>query len=169
MKGGKTMISKKILLPVIAAAFAGVTVLGVPNVNAQTTSAPFANMVDAISQKFGLDRTKVQAVVEEVHKKNQVERTAMMKQKMETKLTQDVKDGKITEAQKQAIIKKLAEVHASVVPGSMKDKTPEQRKQEMEAKRSEMSNWAKSQGIDPDYLLKIFGRSGMHKQGWAKP
>ena len=169
MKGGENMISKKIILPVVVLAIVGTAAFGVAQVNAQTSNQPFANMVEAISQKFGLDKTKVQSVVEEVHKQNQEKRQAMMQQRLEEKLTQDVKDGKITEAQKNAIINKMKQLRSNMTPGAMKDKTPEERKTEMDTKKTEITNWAKSQGIDPNYLMELFGRGGMHKQGWAKP
>ena len=162
------MISKKILIPVVVLTIVGAATYGAATINAQTTT-PHAGLIEAISQKFGLDKTKVQSVADEYRKTHQAERQEMMKQKMEEKLTQDVKDGKITEAQKQAIIKKLAEVKNAFNPDSVKNMTPEERKKAMDDKHAELEKWAQTQGIDPNYVIRGEGRRGMLKQGWAKP
>lgn len=162
------MISKKVLIPVIALTIIATTATYATSINAQTTT-PHAGLVEAISKKFGLDKTKVQSAVDEYRKVHQTEKQEMMKQKMEEKLTQDVKDGKITEAQKKAIIKKLTEVKNSINPDTIKNMTPEERKKAMDDKHAELEKWAQTQGIDPNYVIRGIGRHGMLKQGWAKP
>src|SRR3989344_1136105 len=152
------MLTKKILIPVIAITVAGTAAFGVASANAQTTAYPLSGLAGAISQKFGIDKTQVQSVVDDYHKKHQEEKRQMMQKRMEEKLTQDVKDGKITEAQKQAIIKKFTEMKSSVKPESFKDMTAEERKKAMENKRTELKSWAESQGIDPNHILQRFGR-----------
>jgi hypothetical protein len=48
---------------------------------------------------------------------------------------------------------------------ALKDKTPEQRKAIMDAKRAEIEKWAKDNGIDIQYLQPRFGRPGGHMGG----
>jgi phenylpyruvate tautomerase PptA (4-oxalocrotonate tautomerase family) len=163
------MISKKILIPVIALVITGGTVFVASGVNAQTPADRLSELSEVIAQKFGLDKSKVQTVVDEFHTSKMKERHAEMQKKWEDKLTQDVKDGKITETQKQAILKKLAELKSANNPDTMKNMTAEERKKTMETKRAELKSWAESQGIDPSYVIFGFGRGGLHKQGWSKP
>src|SRR3990167_5943501 len=97
------MISKKILVPIVVMTIVSAAAFGATRINAQSTSEPFSGLVDVISQKFGLDKAKVQSVVGEYHKTRQEEMKQIMQKRIDEKLSQDVKDGKITEAQKKAM------------------------------------------------------------------
>ncbi len=163
------MISKKILIPIVVLTIVSAAVIGAGSINAQTTNEPFSGLVDTIAQKFGLDKSKVQSTVDEYREKHQQERQQMMQQKIEDKLSQYVKDGKITETQKQAILKKHQELRNKFNPETMRNMTQDERKKAMDEKQAEIKSWAEAQGIDPNYFMFGFGRGGMHKQGWAKP
>lgn len=163
------MISKKILIPVIALVITGGTVFAAYGVNAQTPTDRINGLAETIAQKFGLDKSKVQTVVDEFHTSKMKERQAEMQKKWEDKLTQEVKDGKITDAQKQAILKKLDELRSKYNPDTISNMTVEERRKAMEAKQTELKSWADSQGINESYLIFGFGRFGMHKQGWSTP
>lgn len=151
------MLRNKILLPVLAVTIGGVALFGVSQVSAQNTDGP-SELVSAIAQKFNLPQDQVQQVFNEQKEKHH----AQMQVKMDEKLTQLVKDGKLTEAQKQAMIAKMAEMKNNFNPDALKDLTPEQRREKMDQHRQEMENWAKSQGIDPTLLMFNFkiGRGG---------
>ena len=150
------MLSKKILIPVLAAGILGVGVVGVSQVHAATNTDPSSSLVDALVKKFNLDKTQVQTVVDEFHNQRKAERQATMKTKVEDRLTQAVKNGKLTEAQKQAILDKLASVKNSFDANAFKNMTPDQKKAAIQKQREELKAWAKSQGIDPVYLM-FFG------------
>lgn len=79
----------------------GLAGFGVTHVNAQA-SATYQSMVQRLAQRFGLKESDVQTVFDSA--KN--DRMARMQARQEQRLTQEVKDGKITEAQKTAILAK---------------------------------------------------------------
>lgn len=85
------------------------------------------------------------------------------KGRQEDRLTEAVKDGKITEAQKTAILSKLVEVRKSNDPETMKDMTDDERKTAMEKQQTELKTWATEQGIDVQYVL--MGLGGGNPQG----
>lgn len=152
------MLKSKLLIPVLAVTVGSTALFGVNQIYAQDSNNPNSSLVQKIAQKFNLDQSQVQAVFDE-HKS---EHHAVMKQKMSDRLTQLVSEGKITDAQKQAIIAKMSELKGNFNPEAFKDLTPEQRRQKMEEHRTEMENWAKSQGIDPQYLMFYKMGKGMH-------
>lgn len=124
--------------------------------NATDESVPMSSLAQRIAEKFGLDQAEVQVVFDQ-------EREAMhakMQADYEERLTQLVSEGKLTEQQKQLILSKHAELQAnrqSVIEG-MKDKTDEERKVAMNTERQELTDWAKENGIDVQYLMFKHGR-----------
>lgn len=115
------------------------------------------SLVAAIAQKFNLNQADVQTVFDEERNKREIE----MRQQMEAKLTQAVTDGKITEAQKNAIITKFSDMKKDRPnPEEFKNLTAEQRKAKMEERKTEMENWAKENGIDLQTLQGLIGRRG---------
>jgi polyhydroxyalkanoate synthesis regulator phasin len=87
---------------------------------------PVTSLVQKIAQKFGLREADVRAVFD-----------------------QYVKDGEITGAQKQLIIKKHKELVAELQTDmqSMKGKTPVERKAAVDAKRKALDDWEKQNGV----------------------
>ncbi len=156
--GGEYM-KRKIILTAVA-----ITVLGAGTLAASTAFAQndttnkdhMSPLVQKISDKFGLNKDEVQAVVDEHH----TQRKAQMHARFEEKLTQAVKDGKITETQKQAIITKFKELkeHKSVGKESLRSMTPEQRKAAFEKKHQELKEWAQANDIDLQYLIPHGGK-----------
>lgn len=150
------MIKKKIFFPVLALAIIGTSLATTNFVSAQNTTGS-NSLVAAIAAKFNLNQSDVQAVFDEEHQKRETE----MKQQMEAKLTQAVADGKITEAQKQAILKKFAEMKNNRPnPDEFKNLTQEQRKAKMDEKKKEMETWANQNGIDLQTLQGLIGHAG---------
>jgi hypothetical protein len=150
------MLRKTVLLPIAALVIGGTAFLGVSHVSAQNTDGHL-DLIAAIAQKFNVPQDQVQQVFNDHRAKRQSE----MQAKMDERLTQLVKDGKLTEDQKQAIIAKLAEEKNNFNPDSFKDLTPAQRREKMEQHRQEMENWAKSQGIDLSVIMPMkMGRGG---------
>ncbi len=130
-------------------------------VQAETTSGG-STIVQKIAEKFGLNQSDVQAVFDQ----DRAEHKAQIEQKFNAKLDQDVKDGKITEAQKQLIIAKRAELEANMKANfeSMKDKTPEERKALMESEHQALKDWASQNNIDLKYMgFMRFGGGGPGK------
>lgn len=113
----------------------------------------FSSLVDKIAQTFNLDRTKVESVVAGVRNEHRAEMREKLEEHVGNRLDTAVKNGKITEAQKQAILAKLAETKKNFNPDAFKNMTPEERKAAMEKQRADLQAWAKSQGIDPSFIM----------------
>ena len=136
----------------------GTVLFGAVNTFAQNTVSdqnPMSSLVQKIADKFGLNKDEVQAVFDQ----NRQEHQAQMQTRFEDQLTQDVKDGKITEAQKQLTLTKRQELQANrqTKMESMRNMTNEERKVAMEKERQETENWAKENGIDLKYLMGGLG------------
>lgn len=126
---------------------------------AQTATTPYQTIIQKLVAKFGLKQADVQSVFDEARSEHQ----AQAQTKLDDKLSQAVKDGKITEAQKQAILAKLKELQASKLKSreTWKSQTPEERRAAMEKQKTELEAWAKANGIDMSYFF------GWHK-GFVK-
>lgn len=137
---------------------AGATGLGVASAATDTTNSSSSSLVDKIASKFNLNESDVQAVVDQDRSEHEAQRQAQM----EKKLTQAVTDGKITSTQKDLILAKQKEAKAAMESDrdSMKDKTAEERKAAMDQKRTDLENWAKSNGIPTEYLRFVMGGHG---------
>lgn len=161
------MNTKNTLAVLAVTGFLGLGILNSGAVYAQenvaVVSKPnfFSAVVDKISATFGLDKAKVQAVVDEVEKEHKATMNTEMKKRQEERLNKLVSEGKITEAQKTAIIKKHEEMRNNFNPETFKNMTEEQRKAAMEKQHADLEAWAQSQGIDPEYLkMKIHMKMG---------
>lgn len=156
---------------VIAGAIASIGIAGLTGIgiaNAETTSSntsPHTKLVEALASKFNLNKDEVEKVFDEQHATMQAERTA----KVNESLAKLVTDGKLTQAQADAIKAKRTELEAAREANkpdrsALDAMTEEQRKTEMEkhrtereTKRTELESWAKEQGIDAQYLRYIMG------------
>lgn len=122
-------------------------------------------IVQMISDKFHLNKSDVQSVFDQHRTTHMQER----QQKIADRLTQAVKDGKITEGQKTLIENKLKELVANRQSSfdKLKDMTPDERRAEMQKQKDALDAWAKQNGIDPQYLFPGFGMGmqGMHERG----
>jgi len=137
-------------------------VLGATNVSAQEGSSnPMSSLVSKIAQRFNLNESEVQAVFDEHHN----EMHEQMQSNFEDRLSQLVLEGKITEAQKAAIVAKMEELHANKEAwiSDFENLTPEERRAKMLEKRAELEAWAAEQGID----LSVIGplKFGHHRGG----
>lgn len=120
----------------------------VRSIKANSNNSTFPPIVERLVEKFNLNKTEVEKVVEEYRN----ERIQQKKQLMEERLSQAVKDGVINESQKQALLKKFEEII-----------------QRREQEKQEFQNWLSNQGIDMQklapYLGKIRGRCGFKGMG----
>lgn len=151
----------------------GITGFGIANAATPANGQPKDGaLVQAIADKFKLNKTDVQAVFDEQHAKMQNDREADLKNRQ----AQLVKDGKLTQKQSDAITDKRAELQKerSAFRADMQSKTADERKTEMEKRHTELDNWFKDQGIDSKYRYLLMGgrshggaggeghRGGMH-------
>lgn len=140
-------MKKQVIFPAIAIgtlALAGALWFGSSKVEAASTTTD--TLVEKIAQKFNLPQDQVQATFDEVHSEKQATRVA----EQSTKLDQAVKDGVITQDQKDRIVAKMSE-----------------KRTERRAMRSEMQQWFKDNGIDETKLQSYLGggREGMGHRG----
>lgn len=102
----------------------------------QTTSTP--TLLDRIIEKFSLNKTEVETVINNFRDEKQTQMQALF----EEKLTAAVKNGELTEVQKQLILAK----HTELVKQNEVDNTNRQ------ARRAELESWATQNGIDLKYF-----------------
>lgn len=122
-----------------------------------------ANMVNAFSQKLGIDPDKAEEAMEQVRAEHQ----AQMQEALTEDLEEAVSSGKLTEAQKQLILEKHEELKSTREQRQLSraQLTREERLAQREQERSELLDWAEANQIDPEFISfgpKLDG-SGMGK------
>ncbi len=154
----KTLTNRKKLIMATLAitAVSGVTALGIGKAFADTSSK--TTLVQMIAQKFNLNQSDVQSVVDQYRQDRQTQMEAQFK----TKLDQDVTAGKITAAQETLIINKHQELatNRAAQMANFKAMTQAQRQAAMQKNKQDLTDWAKQNGIDVQYLFGGFGRMG---------
>lgn len=141
----------------VVAVVAGGLTLSSSMARAQDIGDRHQSLITRIAQKFNLKESDVKAVFEEEH----AAREAEMKAELEQKLTAAVTADKITEAQKNAILNKLNEMHEGKPDReSFGHMTEAERRAAMEQKRAEMEAWAKDNGLTIDILQDLGGFGG---------
>ncbi len=129
---------KKALIASIATAGVAASVLVGGVTFAQTNGQnanPRASLAQAIASKFNLNKDEVVKVMDEQHQAEMNER-----------LSQAVKDGKLTEDQKNKIIAKQAEMKPKF-DAAHAETDSAKRKEALDALHKEMQQWAKDNGI----------------------
>lgn len=176
------MKSKKIILPFIILFFAAGTLFITPQAEAFNFGAGgdglLSNLIQFISQKFGLDKNQVQNAVNEY--KNQVRasitpRPTLSPQDIQarekSRLDYLVQRGKITADQKKAILDELTTIRSKYSLDNLKNLTPDQRRTKLQEMQNELKDWAKAHNIDQSFLVPGFGfgrfggMSGFEKKG----
>ena len=110
-----------------------------------------SSIIDQLVSRFSLNEDEVQ----EVFDANRTERTAEKQANQEDKLATAVADGDLTQEQSDLITAKLTETKDDFVDDNenLSDKTTEERKELMEARKAEIEAWAEENGIDSSYLM----------------
>lgn len=154
-------MNKKITFPFIAlGVLAFGTLITQSNAFADDKINSETTIVEKIATKFNLNKDEVQKVFDEERKELHIK----MQEKNALRLEALVKEGKITQAQKTLILNKQKEMQKQREnhKEEFKDMTPEERKLKMEARRTNIENWAKENGIDPTYLFPSKGMMSKH-------
>jgi hypothetical protein len=157
-------MKKQLITMAVVGTILGTGLLATNTIYAQTTTPtnPISSLVDKLATRFGLKPADVQSVFDQ----HRQERQAAMQAKFESRLTELVVSGKITEAQKQLILakhKEMADKRQSEMQ-SFQTMTAEQRQAAMQQKRTEreterqaLEKWATANGIDIQYLMNGMG------------
>lgn len=150
-------MKKKIIIPLLAVAIVGIGAFGISQVHAQSNGSPASGLVSAIAQKFNLDQNQLQLFVASYRQQNRQVR-------LQTRLDRLVSQGKITQAQKQAILTEIASLKTKYNLNSLGTMTPQEKRQAFQNAHSEFKTWAQSQGIN----LPLFGRGfkRFNRIGW---
>lgn len=154
------MINKKVLASILGITLLGSTLFGANYVAAQDAATTTPSIVLRLAEKFNLNKDDVQKVFDEHRQENQ----KYMQQQLNNRLDQAVKDGKITQAQKDAILKKHSEmVNVKFEKTNFKELNREERQKIGQEKRAEMEAWANEIGLDLSTLHELLGQPGMSK------
>lgn len=147
----------------VGVGLASMTAVGVANAASQTSTTKtdgMSSLVQAIADKFKLKTSDVQAVFDS-------ERTKMDAQREADAVAQQaqlVKDGKLTQAQSDAITAKRAELQkqreADRAADATSTKTSTERQTEMQARKTALDTWLNEQGIDTQYAYLLMGGRG---------
>lgn len=164
-------MTKQAVLTAVAVAVIGAGTFAASSAFAQSSTTvekdTMSSLAQKIADKFGLNKADVEAVFEADRK----ERHKKMKTAYSAQLDQYVKDGKITEAQKQLILEKHNELeakHQSLMQ-DMQNMTADERKSAMQKEKQALSEWAKENGIDLQYLMPFRVKVGGHGMKGEKP
>lgn len=143
-----------------AATFMGVGAASAASSTSNTKTDPMSSLVDALVSKFNLKKSDVQAVFD-------AQKATMDKQR-EADVTAEIKqlvtDGKLTQAQADAITAKRATLQKEheANRSSMDSKSDTDRKAAMDAEKTALDSWLKEQGISTDYAYLLMGGHGGH-------
>lgn len=143
-------VSKKIaVIPAIAGLIgsAGLTAKVLAETGTSDDSGPSISLVQRIANYFSLDKNEVQKVFDE----NKADRINDRQQKLETRLDQAVKDGKLTSEQKEKLLAKLKELQGQIKDDRVNDR--KEHRQQMQQNRDELKQWAKDNGINLEEVL----------------
>lgn len=125
------MLTKKIIIPVVFLAIAGVALIGGTQAFAEENGKT-TTLAQKLATRFNLNQDEVGQFFEEVHR----EKSEEMKVRFEERLSQAVAKGEITEAQKKLIMDKHSEMRTS-----------------MENGREELKAWLEENGISEEYFM----------------
>ncbi|MBU0978611.1 hypothetical protein KKF92_02150, partial [Patescibacteria group bacterium] len=113
-------------------------------------------LVQKLAERFNLNQADVEAVLNQYQSERRDQMHTNRRAQIEERLTQAVSDGQITQAQKDALLAKLAELKAD--RPDIADLTLPERQARMESHRADMTAWAQANGLDPNLLPNILGR-----------
>lgn len=115
-------------------------------------SDKMTDLINALAKKFNLKKADVQAVFDEQHSKMDAQREVDFK----ANLSRLVKDGKLTQAQADAITAKQAEIKNDMEAKRKSGTKPSE--SEMQSKRTELDEWFSDKNIPSKYHYLVMGK-----------
>lgn len=152
-----------IILPVLGISLLTGGVVMAASDSISTIKKPFTGLAQAIATKFNLSEVDVQSVIDEAMKNGRAEMKKNCPNE-NTRLTQAVTDGKITQAQADLIKAKHEELQTVRKDNmeKMKTMTATEREAAMNAEKESLQKWAKDNNI-PEEFAGMYG--GGHGRG----
>jgi hypothetical protein len=143
-------MKKKLLLATASILSAGLIIASTTPIAAEEPATHQESLIQRLAQKFNVKESDVKAVFDE----ERAARRAEHHQQVESKLTEAVSDGKLTEAQKQLILTKHAELQREMEQQqtAWQAKTPAERRTLMAERREALEQWAQQNNIDLEYF-----------------
>jgi hypothetical protein len=136
------MVNRKVLSASLAAGVIGLTgAAGVAMAATDTSSTTYPPIVQKIADKFHLKPADVQQVFKDDRAAHEKE----MQTKLNDKLEQAVKDGKLTEDQKTKLIAELDKLHTERQADRQADRA--ERRADRQDFKTTLDQWAKDNGI----------------------
>lgn len=137
--------------------------IGAVNASASTDTKtnPMSSIVSAIAKKFNLKESDVQQVFIDQHTQIQTQQQQVYKDRIAKAVT----NGKLTQAQADKILAKMAEL--TTFKASLLGKTPTEIKTAMKAQMDSLKQWAKDNNIPKNYLLFGFGEGKERGHGFG--
>jgi len=136
----------------------GLGTVGLASAATNSNSSTGTSIVDKIAAKFGLNKTEVQAVFDTEHAEREAEHLTSLQDTLKTA----VADGKLTQAQSDAIIAKYKDMQAKREANhdTMESLTEDERKTKMEKERTAFETWKTDNDIPDEYarLIRMGGR-----------
>ncbi len=153
------MITKKTKILAALAIIVGITAAGVGVMQAATNNncRPnfMSNIINAIAQKFNLNPTDVQQVVDEQQAQQKAQMEANRQQSFTDRINKAVTDGNLTQAQANLILAKKTELDSQKI--DLQGKTKEEIQTSMKAQADALKQWATDNNIPQQYLMFGFG------------
>ena len=148
----------KLILPIAAVAVTAITMYGANQIMAFNGEGHHDVLIQKLATTFGKSETEVQSVFNQYRTEQQATREV----EFEARLTTAVTEGKLTEAQKQLIVAKHAELQAQHEADftNKASMTKEERQAKRQSERDDLDKWAKSNGIDISYVMPERGPMG---------
>ena len=143
------------LVAVGVAAGLSLAAAGYASAATATTTSDLPPMVEGLAEKFNLNKTEVAAYLETERETRQAEREAEFTKSLETL----VSEGKLTEAQKTAILSKHEELQTK--REALRDTTGSDKRDQMDTIRDEWTSFLKDLGVDESLMPHLGPGAGM--------
>ena len=155
MKNKQTILVLVVLGLVAVTAVFGATLVAV----AAEDLDGYPPIIQALAERFNLDPDDVKEVFDEQH---EVRKEEMLKSKAE-RLDEAVEAGKLTEEQKDELLKKQEEMNAKMA--ELKDLPPQERFKAMKEIKEDFQTWIEENEIDSKGAYGGFGKRGFRGRG----
>jgi hypothetical protein len=148
--------NERVVIPLAAVAVLGAGSVGLGVAHADSSTTGPGSLVQAIADKFHLDKAQVQQVFDD----HRTQAQANQEQRYADRLTQAVKDGKLTSAQQAALLAEHKQLQAEL--DAARNQAGPGRHATMDKVRTEATDWAKANNLDAKWLMPGPGRRGHH-------